>query len=702
MIHKNLTTGIFILTIFLLSCSVEKKTETLGESVPAQPNIIFILADDLGYGDLGVFFQNQREKDNNPSQPWHKTPNLDKMASEGVYMTQHYCSAPVCAPSRASLLSGLHQGHANVRDNQFDKAIADNYTVGNVLQKAGYETVAVGKWGLQGDTVQINKGADWLAHPLKRGFDDYFGYMRHRDGHEHYPKEGIYRDAKEVYKNHENISADLDKCYTMDLWTAYAKKWIVDHSQSKSEKPFFMYLAFDTPHAVIELPTQAYPEAKGLNGGLQWTGEKGHMINTASGEPDSWTHPDYVNAVYDHDNDPKTEEIPWPDTYKRYATSVRRIDDAVGDINQLLIDLGVDSNTLVVFTSDNGPSRESYLPEGYVENTPEFFDSFGPFDGIKRDVWEGGIRVPTIAKWPVKFTNHKEVTTPGMFSDWMATFCDAAGFAAPAKSDGVSLLPAMSGTGNQKESTVYVEYFVNSKTPAYEDFDESHRGRTRKQMQMVYMNNLLGVRYDVQSTNDDFEIYDVVKDPKEINNLAAGPDMENLQAEMKQRVLQLRRPNESAPRPYDGELIPSVVKENTVAGVEWKSFQDESPWIPQVDNLYPSSVGMAEQLSASLLGKDDNLLYCQTFIKIPEDGEYTFSLTAEGTALMRIHDAMVIDADYGYEADSERRGTILLKEGLHPIKVYYKKGNANDPHFNLKWSGPSFDIVPLSSKDFYR
>src|SRR5690606_38069180 len=155
-----------------------------------------------------------------------------------------------------------------------------------------------------------------------------------------------------------------------------------------------MYLAYDTPHAVLELPTQAYPEGSGLNGGIQWLGKPGHMINTASGTVDSYMYPQYARATYDDDNNAATPEVSWPDTYKRYASVNCRIDEQVADILQLLKDLKIDDNTLVVFTSDNGTSAESYLPEPYK---PDFFNGFGPFDGIKRDLYEGGVRVPAIA-----------------------------------------------------------------------------------------------------------------------------------------------------------------------------------------------------------------------------------------------------------------------------------------------------------------
>jgi len=259
---------IFTTILFLLALNVAWTQE--------KPNIIFILTDDLGYGDLGVFFQNQRAKEEGKAATF--TPELDKLASEGVQLLDQYCAAPICAPSRGSLLSGRSQGHANVRDTQFDKALADNHTLATVLKTAGYSTAAFGKWGTQGRTEDV---PNWPAHPNKRGFDYYCGYIRHSDGHEHYPKEGIYRGRKEVYENYIGVTDNLDKCYTGDLWTAAAKRWIVEQKKGEDKnKPFFVYLAYDTPHAALELPTQAYPEGGGLNGGMQWIGEPGHMINT--------------------------------------------------------------------------------------------------------------------------------------------------------------------------------------------------------------------------------------------------------------------------------------------------------------------------------------------------------------------------------------------------------------------------------------
>ena len=194
---------IIIVGVLLLSFS------NLTAQTPKKPNIIFILTDDMGYGDVGVFFQKQRQESGDRSKPYELTPNLDMMASKGAKFTQQYCDAPVCAPSRASLLTGVNQGNANVRDNQFDKQLEDNHTLGTVMKQAGYNTVAIGKWGLQGVKEE---GPYWPAHPLKRGFDSYYGYMRHKDGHEHYPFEGIYDGKKQVWSDYKEVSAGLSKC----------------------------------------------------------------------------------------------------------------------------------------------------------------------------------------------------------------------------------------------------------------------------------------------------------------------------------------------------------------------------------------------------------------------------------------------------------------------------------------------------------
>jgi len=663
-----------------------------------QPNIIFILTDDLGYGDVGVFYQNLRKKKNDRSEPWTATPNLDLLASGGAMLPQHYCAAPVCAPARASLLLGVSQGHSNVRDNQFDKALENNHTLASTLHTVGYTTAAIGKWGLQGDARFDSTGDKWIAHPLNRGFDYYFGYIRHNDGHEHYPKEGKYEHPKEVYENRTNITDKLDKCYTADLWTAVAKKWIIDFKKGNKDNPFFMYLAYETPHAVLELPTIAYPAGGGLKGGLQWLGTPGHFINTASGTIDSWIHPDYANETYDNDKNPATPEVPWPNVNKRYATSVRRIDSEVGDIMQLLKDLRIDDNTLVIFTSDNGPSIESYLPETIA---PNFFNSFGPFDGIKRDCWEGGTRMPTIASWPGHIPANRVVQIPSIAYDWMSTCIDAAGFPAPARTDGVSLLPSLTGKGTQRKSSIYIEYSQNQATPNYKEFAPNHQNRKRNQMQVIRFGDTLGVRYDIKSQQDNFEIYNVVEDPQETTNLAGNAGMDVLQHMMKERVLQIRQPNLSAPRPYDNELVAAINKSNTKAGVMWKTYQGNYPWIPDVTTLRAKASGVVGRPSLTVSPVSEGVLFFDGYLKVPEDGAYTFYVSAKAGAFLRIHDSPIVDEDFEYTGGTERRGTIRLMAGLHPFRLYYASKTRENHLLDFKWQGPNINKEQIPENAFY-
>ena len=659
------------------------------------PNIIFVLADDLGYGDLGVLFQNSRA----PGFPKEATPNLDAFAAEGIQLRQHYCGAPVCAPSRASFLLGVHQGHANVRDTQFDKALATNHNVATVLKQAGYATAAIGKWGLAGSG---SSPSTWPSYPTKRGFDYYFGYIRHGDGHEHYPKEGIYEGVKECYDGSVNITSNLDKCYTADLFTARAKKWIVDQRTTNPGQPFFLYLAYDTPHSVYELPTIPYPGGGGTNGGLQWLGTAGQMINTATGTVDTFIHPAYTNATYDDDTNALTAEVPWPEVFKRFATSVRRIDDAIGDLKRLLQDLAIETNTMVVFTSDNGPTKEDALNLS-VRYEANFFDTFGPFDGLKRDTWEGGIRMPTLVRWPGKIPAGVISQSPSQTHDWLPTFAALAGLPAPARSDGVSLLPTLTGSGSQSPTTVYVEYADDSSTPEYAEFEPAHQNRLREQMQVIRLSGLQGVRYNVLSHTNDFEIYDVAHDLKQATNLALNPAYATLQQQMKDRVLQLRRPDSSAPRPYDNELVPRTNAPPVAAGIEWKAYTNSFPWVPELTLLTNSSGGITNAPTLAVRPRDNNIgLLFTGYLMIAAGGDYTFYCLADTGALLRIHDATVIDADYGYVGGTEASGTIKLAAGLHPFRLYYARGSAGTPALSLSWSGPGIAKTQIPDSAFRR
>ncbi|WP_231956337.1 sulfatase-like hydrolase/transferase [Posidoniimonas polymericola] len=646
---------------------------------PSRPNILFVLADDLGIGDVGVFWQNARSEAGDAAAPWHRTPHFDALARGGLQLRQHYCSAPVCAPSRASFLLGVHQGHANVRDNQFDKALEDNHTVASVLKQAGYATACIGKWGLQGKRSKAATNG-WPGHPMNRGFEYYFGYIGHGHGHKHYPKE----DGKPLYDGTQEVSAEFDGCYTTDLFTARTKKWIGDHCDSNSDQPFFLYLAFDTPHAILQLPPGPFPPGGGRTGGVQWLGEPGQMINTAGGEPDTYCHPDYVSATWDHDNDASTPEQPWPDVYQRYATDVRRIDDCVGDLMQFLRDLELEHNTLVVFTSDNGPSKESYLEEPYK---PTFFDSYGPHDGIKRDLWEGGIRVGALVHWPAGVPAGRVSDQPCAFWDWMPTFADIAGVPTPARSDGVSLTPTLRGAGNQPPPLTYIEYAQGGKTPGYDEFTPEHQGRRRRQMQAIRVGDLMGVRYNIESHADPFEIYDVVTDPQQTKNLADQPEFEAVQRQISDRVLRVRRPNTSARRPYDNELVPPVHPACVEPGLQWRGYQESFPWVARLEELQPSVSGRTRRPNlAEVLGEAATGALFQGFIDAPVDGEYIFHLTTDGGALLRIHEAVVVDADFGYQPGAEASGAIRLQAGKHPMRLYYRSGPAGDRALDFEWS----------------
>ena len=668
--------------------TVQRLVIPLPEYTSDGPNIIFVICDDLGYGDLGVLFQNSRSAD----EPKHATPKLDTMATGGMQLNSHYAAAPVCAPARASLLNGVHQGHATVRDNQFDKALGNNHTLASMLNVAGYKTAAFGKWGLQGGGT----APYWEAHPLNRGFDYFYGYIRHGDGHYHYPKE----DNKEVYENYNEVSSDLDLCYTTDLFTARAKKWITDHLASdEADKPMFLYLAYDTPHAILQYPSTAYPAGGGLTGGVQWTGTPSAMINTATGTYDSYIHPDYATATYDHDNNPGTAEIAWPDMSKRWAAGVRRVDDAMGDLLALLDDLNIADNTLVVFTSDNGVTKESYYPGEAFE--PSFFDSFGPFDGIKRDTWEGGIRVPTFAYWPGTIPSGTASNKPSAFWDWMPTFAELAGQPVPTVTDGTSLVPELKTTGSREDSTIYVEYFQNGSTPNYDEFEPEHQGRSRNQMQVIQIEGYKGIRYDVTSHSDDFEIYDVINDPKETTNLATNSRYISMQQRMKDRVLQLRRPNSTAVRPYDSEIVPAaVVLDNfTTSQTNYAVFEGEWAWLPDFSTMTPDTSGIVASVDLSVAPAVAKYgIQFSGYLDIPTEGDYTFYLTSDSGSSLRIHDALVIDDDYTHTG-AEVSGTIKLAAGKHPFTLSYRN-TGRTAALNFQYEGPGITKQTVPSASF--
>jgi len=628
-----------------------------------KPNIILILAGDLGYGDVGVFFQNSR----GANQPRFSTPQIDRMAAEGRLLSQHYTGSPVCAPARASLLLGLHQGNCPIRDNQFDKAMPDNHTLATVLKQADYRTVAIGKWGLQGKEQD-----QWPGHPLRHGFDEFFGFLEHKSGHTYY------HDAEHPLRDGwENVTDKYQNIYSTDLFTAYAKKFIVDHEATASPKPFFMYLAYTAIHNPLNVPGERYPDGDGLKGGLQWP------LKAIPATRNAWLHPDYANAT--------CNGKPWSDAMKRYATMARRLDDGVGDLLQLLRDLHLDRNTLVVFTSDNGPANEA-------GSDPRLFDSWGPFDGFKRDCWEGGIHEPAVAWWPGRIPANSKSDFLSGFWDWMPTFADFAGLVPPAQADGVSLIPALTGKGTQRSrGYLYGEYFVNQNNDASADVFARKGVTGRGQQQFVRVGKWAGVRTQIKNAGDPIRLYDIEQDPHQDHNVAGDPQNALVVLQMTDLLVTTRRPNSSAPRPYDNALLPSVpIKTTTDGMVDFAVYEGNWPWMPDYDALTPVRTGHVAGLDLSVLTRDTNVgVKFSGFIEVPGDGNYTFYLTSDAGAEMWIHDAHLINDEFRH-SDAEASASILLKAGRHPFRLFYRH-TTGKPLLKLEYSVPGAASLPIST-----
>lgn len=609
-----------------------------GSAIAAEkPNIIFIFCDDLGYGDIGVFYQNQRAKD----LPRLHTPNIDSLAKDGIQLRHHYCPAPVCAPSRASLFLGQHQGNAPIRNNQFDKALPDHPTLASTLKQAGYHTALIGKWGLQG---KGNSSKTWDAYPTKRGFDYFLGGVRHRDGHEHYPFDQIHFKNKkaEVWHNDKQINAGLKGCYTTDLFTAASKKWIIDHQKASPKKPFFLFLSYDTPHAATQIATSPYPKGGGVNGGLQWIGKPGKMINTANDKPNSYLHPDY-------------EKKDWQTVYKRFASSIRRIDNAVGDIRKTLADLKIEKDTLIIFTSDNGPSKESYIKQRL---DPSFFDSFGPFTGIKRDCFEGGIRVGAIASWPAKIKPNSISTSPSQMHDWLPTFCEISGAPTPALTDGVSIVPTLTDQKNQTPSTIYTEYAVGGTTPKHEEFPKARRGNKRGQMQAIRIGKYKAIRYQTADANTPFMVFDVVADPQESTDLAGKKGVPT-QSDWEKAVSRVHLTNVSAKRPYDGQLIGAVAAGKLKSG---------------------AVITAAEKDNASKHYVSTSAHKVTGYVKISKKGNYTFGLPKGMAGVLKVHNILALNTES--KMSNYTAAKLNLEAGYHPFTLYLKeKPKASPLHY---------------------
>jgi arylsulfatase A-like enzyme len=395
------------------------------------------MADDLGYGDLGCY-----------GQQMILTPNIDKLAAEGMRFTQAYAGSTVCAPSRCSLMTGMHNGHNRLRDNIPHEIWLrpDDLTVAELLKRAGYKIGGIGKWSLG------NPGSWGIVNC--QGFDYFYGHLSQDQAHFYYPHY-LWENEKVVLIG---TRGNKNQKYTHDLFTEKALGFIEKHR----EDPFFLYLAYTIPHF------SDHP------------GSSAERYIVPSDEP-------YSNKD-------------WPQMAKNYAAMITRMDKDVGRIMDSLKQKGIDENTLVIFTSDNGPLTRGHVPIG-------FFDSNGIFKGGKRDVYEGGIRVPFIARWPGKVKAGTVNDHILAFWDFMPTAAEMTGLPAPEGIDGISFLPTLLGKPQKKHTYLYWDY-----------------GHVRKTyMQAVRMDNWKGVRVGKDAP---LELYDLKNDPGETRNIAAKhPDI---------------------------------------------------------------------------------------------------------------------------------------------------------------------------------
>jgi arylsulfatase A-like enzyme len=401
-----------------------------------RPNIILVVADDLGRGDLGAY-----------GQRLIRTPNLDRMAREGMRFTDAYAPSPVCAPSRASFMTGLHQGHARVRGNMNRAGERvplrpEDVTVAEVLEGAGYRTGLVGKWGLgEPGTTGV---------PGRQGFEYFYGYLNQNHAHDYYPEYLWRNDARETLGR---------RTYSHDLFTREALAFV----RRGDGRPFFLYLAYTLPHANNEL-----------------TRRTGNGMEVPSDAPYS--------------------RRPWTPQQRNYAAMVTRLDADVGELIRLLKEMDIDRETVVVFTSDNGPQGRD---EGGYDQA--LFDSNGPLRGLKRELYEGGIRVPLIVRWPGRVRAGAVSASPVTLCDLMPTAAALAGVSAPTAADGVSLHPLLLG-GNAPRS-------VRRRGPLYWEFHEGGFA------QAVRLGSWKAVR---KGAGGAVELYDLKTDPGETRDVASG------------------------------------------------------------------------------------------------------------------------------------------------------------------------------------
>ena len=468
---------LFIITI-AFSCQPTAEPTSENTNDTNRPNIIYILADDLGYGDLGSYGQSVFE-----------TPNLDRLAAQGMLFTQHYSGSTVCAPSRSALLTGLHTGHTFIRGNkevrpEGQHPIPDSvFTIAEKLKSVGYVTGGFGKWGLG------HPGSAGV--PEKQGFDRFFGYNCQRIAHHYYPYHLWDNDQKVVLSENEGNQKGV---YGPTRIHEEALKFLTAHKDTS----FFMYYPSLIPHAELFAPEENMEHFRG-----QFNPEKNYE-GTDEGEK-------FRNGPYGSQ----------PESHAAFAAMIEVLDQQVGDILDLVDQLGIAENTIIFFTSDNGPHLEGGAD-------PDFFNSNGPLQGYKRDLYEGGIRVPLIVQWkghiePGTFSEH-----PSAFWDFFPTACDIAKVEAPRNLDGISYLPTLLGQGQPQHDYLYWEFH-----------EKGGRIAVRK-------GPWKAVKYDVfKDPNRPMELYNLLQDIGETRNVAAQHP--NIVTDMAAIIKEAHVPSESFP-----------------------------------------------------------------------------------------------------------------------------------------------------------
>jgi arylsulfatase A-like enzyme len=458
---------LYIGFLFLVySC---KNYNKVNERNHLQPNIIFILADDLGYGDVGVYGQQNFE-----------TPNLDRLAHGGMKFLQHYSGSTVCAPSRSALMTGQHTGHTFIRGNSergftLDKEgqyplAPEEITIAEVLKKGGYATGAFGKWGLG------YPGSE--GDPTKQGFDEFFGYNCQRVAHNYYPTHLWDNLTKTPLKGNDGKTK-----------TVYAPLIIHEKALSFIEKnkgrPFFMYYPSVIPHAELAAPEKYMEKYRG-----KFMPEK-EYVKKGNSSLHPKVNPESVNSYNVGGYNSQKE------SHAAFAAMVTLLDEQVGQIIDKVDDLGIAENTLIIFSSDNGPHLEGGAD-------PEYFGSNGPLRGYKRDLYEGGIRVPTLAYWPSQITPNSKSDHISAFWDFFPTAIEIAGLDYnSSKIDGISFLPELKGKDQKKHPYLYWEFLE------------------RGGKQAVRMNQWKAVRMNMSKNPDSpIELYNVHQDIGEQKNLA--------------------------------------------------------------------------------------------------------------------------------------------------------------------------------------